>query len=305
MFRVVVFCVACLLIAAGPGAAQERQYLGRATVFTNDSFGDTRDRWRTGGVQGSLLWGPEWQGRAPAVAGQLLELRWGGQIIAPVSLTRPDPGDRPYAGALSLGLHTHFTRGAVDMALGADLVMTGPQTGLDDLQKALHDFAGLIAPPSDAVRAAQIGNALHPTLVFEAGRDMRLGPTASLRPFVEARWGDETLVRLGGDLTLGASGQGDLLIRDAVSGHRYHGLRGEGQGLSMVLGADLAHVVDSAYLPPDRGLILTDARARVRLGLHHQGQRASLFYGLTWLGEEFAAQPEGQVISTLRLYFQF
>lgn len=305
--------VACLLTGlAGlvpPVQAQiapdgGRQYLGRATLLTNDSLGDLRDRWRTGGVQGSLIWGPAWQGQAPAVAGRMIELRWGAQVIAPASLTRPDPRDRPYDGALSLGLHTHFVRGAVDMALGADLVMTGPQTGLDGLQAALHDLAG-ISPPSAGVRAAQIANGLHPTLVFEAGRDLRLGENATLRPFVEARWGDETLIRLGGDLMLGMAEQGGLLVRDAVSGHRYAGVRGTGRGLAMVLGADVAHVVDSVYLPADRGLAPSDTRTRVRLGLHHQGRRASLIYGVTWLGTEFAAQPEGQAIGSLRLQFDF
>lgn len=309
MTRVLAVVLACLLALAPPVLAQGvpdqgRQYLGRASLFTNDSFGDLRDRWRTGGVQGSLIWGPEWQGRAPSGAGQLLELRWGAQVIAPASLTRPDARDRPYAGAVSLGLHTHFVRGGVDMALGGDLVMTGPHTGLDGVQAALHDLAG-ISPPSAVVRGAQIGNGLHPTLVFEAGRDLRLGDSATLRPFVEARWGDETLVRLGGDLTLGMVGQGDLPIRDAVSGHRYAGVRGGAQGLALVLGADLAHVADSIYLPADRGLALTDTRARVRLGLHHRGRRGSVFYGVTWLGKEYAAQPEGQLVGSLRLNFNF
>lgn len=281
-----------------------RQYLGRATLVTNDSLGDLRDRWRTGGVQGSLIWGPVWQGRAPGVAGRMIELRWGAQVIAPASLTRPDPRDRPYAGALSLGLHTHFARGGFDMALGADLVMTGPQTGLDGLQAALHDLAG-ISPPSAVVRGAQIANGLHPPLVFEAGRDLRLGENATLRPFVEARWGDETLIRLGGDLMLGTAGQGGLPIRDAVSGHRYAGVRGTGRGLALVVGADVAHVADSIYLPAVRGLVPSDTRARVRLGLHHQGRRASVFYGVTWLGTEFAAQPEGQAVGSLRLQFDF
>ena len=155
------------------------------------------------------------------------------------------------------------------------------------------------------VRGAQIANGLHPTLVFEAGRDLRLGENATLRPFFEARWGDETLVRLGGDLTFGLAGRGGLPIRDAVSGHRYSAMQGDRPGLALVLGADLAHVADSIYLPADRGLAPSDTRARVRLGLHHQGRRASVFYGVTWLGNEFAGQPEGQAIGSLRLNFDF
>ncbi len=301
-----LFCTAAAVAAADADddGGVGRRFLGHATLTTNDSFGDIKDRWRTGSVAASLVWGPRWTGRAPLRFGRLIELRLGGQIISPTSLTTPAAADRPYAGALFAGLHSHFRRGATDFALGANLVVTGPQTGLHDLQDALHDLAG-IAGPSPGVRAAQIGNGVHPTLVVEAGRDLPLGAAATLRPFVEARWGDETLLRAGADLTLGRVGRGELLIRDAVGGHRYRAIRQPFSGSALVLGADVAHVHDSIYLPRDRGYALTGARARLRLGLHHAGRRGSLFYGLTWLSEEFEAQPEGQLIGAIRLNLRF
>lgn len=304
MIRIIALAALCLGVFVQPGIAGDRQLIGRGGVIVNDSFGDVRDRWRTGSAVGSRVWGPEWTGRAPEGFGHLLELRFGGQVIAPASIRNPDARDRPYAGALFGGLHTHFSRGETDFALGADLVMTGPQTGLDDFQDALHDLAG-ISQTSDSVRAAQIENGFYPTLVFEAGRDLRLSPGATLRPFVEARAGDETLLRVGGDLTLGTIGQGELWVRDGVTGHRYRTVRRPFSGFAFVLGADIAHVADSAYLPEDRGYTLTDTRTRLRMGLHYEGRRAQVFYGLTYLGKEFENQPEGQLTGAISLNFRF
>ncbi|MCM2562644.1 lipid A deacylase LpxR family protein [Lutimaribacter sp. EGI FJ00015] len=225
--------VGCLGVVSTASAEEARRYLGQGLLLTNDSFGDFKDRWRTGSIQASHVWGPTWSGQMPQRFGQLIELRWGGQVMAPASLSAPNPTDRPYAGALFAGLHTHFRRGAADMSLGTDLVMTGPQTGLDDLQQSLHDLLG-VAGPSPGVRANQIDDGLHPTLVFEIGRDISLGSSATLHPFVEGRWGDETLVRAGADLVFGQVGQGALMVRDMVSGHRYRAVqpsfRGGGAG---------------------------------------------------------------------------
>ncbi|SDO12662.1 hypothetical protein SAMN05216196_103469 [Lutimaribacter pacificus] len=304
MIRIIATGLLCLGLLGQQALAGDRDLIGRGGVIVNDSFGDLHDRWRTGSAVGSRVWGPEWTGRAPEGFGRLLELRFGGQIIAPANTRTPDPRDRPYAGALFAGLHTHFSRGAMDFALGADLVVTGPQTGLDDFQDALHDLAG-IDQTSDGVRAGQIENGVHPTLVFEAGRDLRLSPGAVLRPFVEARWGDETLLRVGGDLVLGTVGQGELWVRDAVTGHRYRTVRQPFSGFAFVLGADVAHVADSVYLPEARGYELTDTRTRLRMGLHYEGRKARLFYGLTYMGEEFDDQPEGQLSGAVSVNFRF
>nr|WP_256474272.1 lipid A-modifier LpxR family protein [Lutimaribacter sp. EGI FJ00013] len=58
-------------------------------------------------------------------------------------------------------------------------------------------------------------------------------------------------------------------------------------------------------MPADRGYDLTDMRTRLRLGVHHDGRLGSLFYGLTWLGKEFEAQPDGQLTGSLRLRVRF
>ncbi len=301
------YMLAALAVAflADSSVAQDRVRLGYGRLLTNDAIGDSYDRWRTGSVASSRVWGPVWDGATPSRFGQMIELRFGGQVIAPADLIAPDPRDRPFVGALSLGVHTHFTRGGYDLALGADFVFTGPATRLDELQGAVHDLIN-ISQPSFAVTDNQVGNGLHPTLVFEAGRDLTLSSKATLRPFIEGRAGIETYVRAGFDLTFGDVGKGEFLVRDPVSGHRYRVIKENWTGYSFVIGADIAHVSDSEYLPEDRGVTVRNTRERIRAGVHWQNDRgATAFYGITYLGEEFDAQPEGQIVGSLRLQFRF
>lgn len=304
MIRLIAAAGLCLLSNVTAVQAAERELIGYGRLINNDFLGDTQDRWRTGSVASSRVWGPSWTGQLPEGFGQILEVRLNAQFIAPDNLVAPAVGDRPYAASLSLGLHTHFRKGMTDFAVGADLVFTGPQTGLDDLQDGLHDALG-VAGPSDATLAGQIDNGVYPTLVLEAGRDFAISETLQLRPFVEARWGDETLVRAGADLMFGGLGQGELLVRDPVTGQRYRAVAQPIFGYGLVLGADIAHVADSVYLPTARGMTISDARSRVRAGLHWQGDSSSVFYGVTWLGEEFQGQGSGQLVGSVHLNLDF
>jgi len=298
-------CCAIIVMAGTSTHAQERERLGYGRLVTNDIFGDMQDRWRTGSIASSRVWGRGWNGAPPERFGDILELRFGGEIIAPNDAITPAPGDRPYAGALSVGLHTHFRTGALDMAVGADMVVTGPQTGLDGFQDALHSLLG-VSGTSAGVRAAQIPDGLHPTLVVEAGHVVSLSERARLRPFVEGRAGVENILRAGADLTIGQMGRGELLVRDPVTGQRYRAIRQVDAGYSFVVGGDIAKVSDSVYLPASRGYRLTDRRERVRAGVHWQGESGqSAYYGLTWLGREFKAQSGGQLVGSLRLKLAF
>lgn len=286
------------------GGTVKRQMLGYGRLTSNDLIGDGKDRWRTGSITSSRVWGYGWDGVAPDRLGQMLELRIQGQIIAPASRENPAPGDRPYAGALSFGLHSHAAFGATDVTVGGDLVVIGPQTRLDQFQDGLHDLLG-IADPSSRVRAQQIGNTYRPTVVVEAGRTVPLGARARLRPFAEARAGDESLVRVGADLTFGTLGQGELLVRESITGQRYRVVKAEQSEISFVLGADIAHVFDSVYLPENRGYVLTDSRDRVRVGVNWQSDTTGVFYGITWLGREFEAQTEPQMVGSIKLDIRF
>ena len=302
---VLVTALALTGLTANSAQAEGRQYLGHGRLITNDVIGDGDDRWRTGSIALSYLWGPEWQGQRPAGFGRMLELRFNAEIMGPENLALPAPGDRPYAQALTIGLHSHFMAGASEVALGADVTITGPQLGFDDVQEVLHDGLGG-RDPSPAVLAGQIGNDLHATAVMEMGRTYRLGRGTGLRPFVEARLGAESMLRAGADVLFGGLGQGGLMLREPVTGQFYKAIDDRGEGLGFVLGGDVAYVADSVFLPSGRRYRLSDTRNRLRAGLHWESAGGSkLFYGVTWLDKEFKSQREAQVVGSVRLDLKF
>jgi hypothetical protein len=304
MTRLFVFALGMSVAIVGMAGAEGRSRIGYGLIFTNDLIGDGDDRWRTGSVASSRIYAPGWEGQAPARFGELLELRFNGEIIAPDDLSNPAPVDRPFAGALSLGLHTHLTSAQMEYAIGADLVVVGPQTGLDDFQDWLHDFVGG-DEISGATKRGQVDDGVYPTAVLEAGRSFDLG-AARLRPFAEARVGVETLVRAGADLSFGSLTSGELLVREPVTGQRYRAVRQDVPGAAFILGADIAWVEDSEFFPGSATVSPEDYRARVRGGVHWEGRSgASVFYGLTWLSEEFEEQREGQVVGSLQFRLRF
>lgn len=302
--------VALVLGAAGGTVAEERVTLGWGRLFTNDLIGDGKDRWRTGSYTVSRVRGPAWSGPEGGGLdgvgfGQIVEMRAHAAAISPASLTVPVAGDRRYAGVLSLGLASHFGWQGAQVALGAEMALTGPQTGVGSFQRRAHRLTGML-PPSAAVLAAQIGNRLHPGVNAEIGRDLALGGESRLRPYIEARAGLETLLRVGADVTFGQLGQDDLMLRDSGTGVRFRAVEGtRTEGISLTLGGDVARVFDTALLPAGGAAVASDSRYRVRAGVHWQGTRAAAFYGLTYLSPEFEAQPEGQLVGALSLNLRF
>ena len=300
-----VLTLICLLLAVPALAEGGRlSFLGHGRLTVNDLFGDRYDRWRTGSVAASYVFGSGWDGALPARPGQLIEFRVLGEIIAPARLDLNWSGDRPYSQALSFGLHTHFRRGGWEFATGADAVITGPQVGLIGFQHWLHRLTRFDHVASAQVRAAQIGNGIHASGVAEAGRQITLADGARLRPFVELRGGVETLARVGVDLAIGPAGQGELLVRDPVTGFRYRAITGAAKGTTFVLGADVAKVTQSLYLPASRNT-LSAFRSRFRTGFHWQGDKWGGFYGMTLLGPEFQGQLESQLIGAVRFSYKF
>jgi hypothetical protein len=295
-------CVAAAIAMSSPALSQSREKIGTGRIFTNDYLGDNKDRWRTGSYAISVARASGWGGELPSAFGDLIEYRLRSDIIAPENIVTAAPGDRRYVGALSFGMHTHFEKAATEFSVGADLVITGPQTGLGELQSSIHDVMGASIP---GVLGNQIPNGFHPTLTLEAGRSINIAPRFSFRPFLEVRAGVETLARAGGDFHFGLLGSDELMVRDVTTGHLYRTTKGEHLGFAAVFGADIAHVEHSTYLPGSSGFELTDARTRVRAGVHWQGEKSSVFYGLTYLGEEFKAQSEGQVVGSVRLNIRF
>lgn len=292
-----------VLSLTAPAVAQDRQTLGWGRIFDNDAIGDGQDRWHTGSYTVSVLQGTGWTGNLPSRFGDLLEYRASAQTTAPANLVNPGTADRLYAGALTLGLHSHALRQGFDTSLGGDLVLTGPMTGLRQFQSAAHDAIGIAGP---AASIAQIGNALYPTLTAEAARSIAFGDHVTIRPFVAAQAGVETYLRAGGDVVIGSFGRGAMMLRDDVTGQRYRAIPGDPvPALSLTLGGDVARVYNSALLPSGGPVAANDTRTRLRAGVQWQGQSASAFYGVTYLGPEFSSQPEGQLVGSLNVSLRF
>lgn len=282
----------------------ERVKLGYGRLVNNDLIGELRDRWQTASFSSSRVMGYDWSGNLPQDFGQLLEYRMQTKIIAPGDVENPVPNDRLYSTSVSLGAHTHFSVGPGEVSVGGDVVITGPMTGLSDLQHFVHDLIDRDVP-SAATKADMIPNGFHPGLVFEYGHPLQLSSTTELRPFAELRTGDETLIRSGVDLYIGGVAENDLLIREQVTGQRYSAVQGDQlPGYGIIVGGDIAAMGQSIYLP-DRGPTMIDNRTRLRAGVMWQGQQNSVFYGMTWLSREFETQEESQFVGSIRLNFEF
>lgn len=295
-------CAALVFMGCAPSAfSQDRVTLGFARLFTNDALGDMHDRWRSGSYAVSRFRGYRWDGQLPSEVGSMLEARIRSEIIAPRSLTNRAI-DRPYVGVIAPGLFTHFDVGGFEARLGGELVFTGPQTKVGAFQREVHEFLGLDTPP---VLGSQIPDGVHPTANLEIGKDLTLG-SAVVRPFLEAQVGVEDYLRVGADVILGRFGRDGLFTRDTVTGHRVLGISAlPEQGISLTLGGDVARVFDSVYLPDFGPATLKGDRARLRAGVHWQGERAAVFYGVTWLGKEFEEQATDQILCSVRLSLQF
>lgn len=294
-----------LTYAPGTGG---RETLAIVEVFGNDwygmPFGDRYDRWRTGHIEFSVLRGERWTGTLPKRAFDLMQYRVRGEIIAPDNLAAPAPGDRLYAPSLWFGATTHFGWSDMEIAAGADLVITGPQTGLKPIHSRIHQFFG--NNPINLPAANQIEDGIHLDVHAEIARGIDLS-FGELRPFVEVRAGVETLARVGFDITFGDLGENGLRLRDQVTGQRTAGLNGPETlgGWSFLFGADAAWVASSVYLPSDRGPDLEHNRYRVRGGVNFGVGDSNFFYGVTYLSEEFEGQPQGQLLGTLSIDVRF
>jgi len=301
--RLMLLLATLTTLTALPAHAQNRETIGVGRLFTNDYLGDGEDRWRTGSYVYSQIRAPRsYDAQRRFAFGELLEYRVRAEIIA-ADAPATAPGDRPYVGAVSFGVHTHFGHGPADISVGADVIATGPQTGLSRFQTAVHDSLDMPAP---AFIDTQLGDSIHVQGTAALGQNVFINDALSVRPFATAQLGAENLLRVGGDVIVGTVGQTDLMLRDVVTGQLYRGTQSGDRGVSFVLGGDIAAVGDSIYLPPFRNVLPENTRTRARAGLHYQHREgASFFYGLTYLGPEFQDQPTGQLVGSVKLNFNF
>jgi hypothetical protein len=200
--------------------------LGVVSVFGNDwygiPFGDRYDRWRSGHVRVSVLRGQRWDGALPAQPFELMEYRFRGEIIAPDNLSAPAPGDRLYAPSWWLGATTHFGWSGYDVAAGADLVMVGPQTGIEASTARSTSCSATIrstCPPPTRSPMVSTSMPMPRSAATSRSASARRGPSWSC-----ARGRDAGPGRRG--LHHRHAGQDGLRLRDQVSGQRVAGLNG-------------------------------------------------------------------------------
>jgi hypothetical protein len=179
---VAVLALACA--AAFPSWAAEQQYKGFQNAFSlrweNDSFGGTDANYtnglsialtRTGnGLLGGVwdLFGPS-EGKRSGTY-ELTQLQF-----TPVDLDRqvPDPGDRPYAGVLYLGLTTHLQRDESLQGLKFIAGVVGPASMSEALQRSTHRIINSTLPRGWGY---QVRNEPIFNLLYEYRHKFRLAP---------------------------------------------------------------------------------------------------------------------------------
>ena len=294
----VLVLLPCLSFASSLHAEE----LGWAWGLSNDSIGDWHDRWQSSSVEIARLQGTAWQGRAPTRFGYLLELRFRSDILTRERWNIVVPSDRRHAGVLSFGIHSYAERNEFEMRAGVDLTVIGHQTGLYAFQTQLHELLGFTIPNLAGV--FEIEDQISIDLSGEVAMRFDFGDIDFI-PFIEARLGTEDMLRVGVDFELGLGFADDLSLRTVATGQRIpYGLGAGGTGLTLTVGADTAIVNESVYLPSDLGYVLTP-RHRIRGGLRYTKNNLSVFYGLSWLGEEFEAQSSGQFVGTIHVSTRF
>lgn len=295
--------VVCLVVWCGQisGGAAQTRFLGLGGFGTNDRLGDERDRWRTGSYELTVAYGKRWGGAPPPAPSAILGVRARAEVISPHPIEATGPDQRLYAGVLGVGLQGFTRHERAEIMAGVDLIVLGPQTRLDHLQRFIHkaDDGGNPPPPDE-----QLGDAFVPTAYAELGQTF--GGTLRARPFAEVQAGYESFARVGLDISLGGYGRDALMTRDVVSGQRYPVIMGPARrGLSLVAGGDIAVIANSRLFPSRNGPEERLYRPRGRVGAAWDSGRVWAFFGVAWLGREYEGAPSGQRIGTVTFNVRF
>ena len=288
--------------------------IGIMIGHNNDLFFGFRDRWRSAGAYAAAMT----QSKADKAASndafrRAKSFHMTGEIVAPIALNAPlHRIDRPYAGIASFGMAWHNVRvggrfggrGELHQRIYADVSFVGPNTGAIKVQEHLHHIlGGLAAPPSDAVRDTQVGNAIYPTVNYELAWQNG-GAKPIVRYFGEAQAGVESFVRIGADVLIGQNYIGGFVLREPVAGHvlAISGQRPYKSAFAFGFGGDVSFIADSRIFGDVKVL---RTRTRLRAGVYWQRRQYDLFLGAVHLGREFPAQKEGQLSGSVDMMWHF
>ena len=300
---ILIFSAVTLAAQDSSERKPKKHYIGYGNLITNDLLGDGRDRWRTGSVSSSHIWGVDWKGELPEELSKLVEIRMFGEVIAPSDLSGNKGIDRPYVSHVALGMQSHFQHNGLEYSTGIEASVLGKQTGLSDFQTAFHKVVGEHIP-SESVLSRQIGNQVLFGPTVEIGETIPNGGRLSIRPFFEGYATAEILARVGADIYFGRGFSGVLFVRDPVTGQRYCVIPGKVNQIGFSVGGDVGHVAKSAFFD-DTSAPMYNRRLRFRTGLHWVRKNRQGFAGLTWLSKEFHGQPEAQILGSVRLILKF
>ena len=279
--------------------------VGHHRIFTNDYFGDGRDRWRTSSYSLSYTLGDkdelEYGDLRPSTS---VELRLRAEIIAPADLTDlASFDDRPYVGIIALGAFKHIDWRNNEVAFGGELVFTGPQTGIGDYQAWAHSGIGATIP---AGREDQFPNGIYPSAFASIARQVKIQDRFMARPYFEAQAGYETFARAGADFFFGNDLSDRFLQRASTTGHLQTGIKHrDTYGATFVVGGDVTYVSNSVLLPESQGYKKTPIRTRARLGILASLGKGDLFYGWTLMSKEFEKQKQPQALGSISIHFKF
>lgn len=276
------------------------EWIGGMGVFTNDFLGDQKDRWRTMSLSRSEFFGPKWQGQLNT---PITEFRLRFEMIAPERIWAAAPYDRPFVGLIGIGAFRHQAWGAFRLHYGAEAVIIGPQTGIENLLHGFHDAFDYKDPIGTSY---QLDNVVFPMVEAGISRSFSLQPAVQIIPFASLQAGVENFARIGVDLLIGRGTNDIFFAREPVTGHLIGAMRnGPSKGPILSIGADIAAISGSLLLPDWTGTTPEPLRMRLRAGLDTQFLGWDIFYGATWLGPELSGQNKGQIVGSIAMFLRF
>lgn len=305
-YNYIVVALLAQMTAVQVAADTGYDYLGYGRLVTNDLLGDGKDRWRTGSVSAFRMYVQEDVDLKHLKLGQAVELRTHFEVVAPSDLQDDSGGDRPWGGAISLGLHSPFHYGSLQMSLGADVHVIGQNSGLTGFQQDLHNGLG-VKHAGDAVSNNQIKDETVMGGAAAAAYPIGLSDRVQARPYGEVRAGLEDVASVGMDVYFGALDATPAMSRDPVTGHRYpvEVEQNQDRGILFSLGYDFTDVQKSRFLPRSAGVSHVETRSRTRMGMTFKRGSWSVFGGLTLRGKEFEGQEDEQMLGSIRLFSRF
>lgn len=276
-------------------------YRGEVGSLANDYFGDGHDRWRTGSYQRSYF-----SERFDTFRLGVIELRARSEIVTPWKPSEQPDGDTPFSTLLGFGGFMHGNLATIDLRVGAEFLILGDATGLENMQSIAHEIIGVktsFDDTRDEIPRAE--NGLSARAELEASKNVRFGNSLLARPYVALKFGADESATFGLDLVTGSLALADIWTRDAVTGRLLTPQADRSSGVSVVAGWDMSEVTRSVHMPSGSSVSIETFQTRARLGVQFETGFANLFVGQAWLSPQFKDQAEGQRVGMLSVSFDF